>query len=173
MKKQMISKVGILLLLGHSMVISAAEKKIYGVYEKVRLMDINGIVVKAKLDTGALTTSLGATKIKKIKKEGEEWVRFKPQIQGEDLPVVELPLVRTSKIKRRLADILDDDEKTHTRRPVVEIKFCVGGEIYPVEVNLTDRSHFNYPLLIGVSALRQFNVIIDPSLKFQSEPDCN
>jgi hypothetical protein len=40
-------------------------------------------------------------------------------------------------------------------------------------VNLTDRSHFNYPLLIGASALRDFDAAVDPAERYSvARPQC-
>ncbi|NVL46702.1 ATP-dependent zinc protease, partial [Pseudomonas syringae pv. actinidiae] len=42
-----------------------------------------------------------------------------------------------------------------------------------VEVNLVDRSHFNFPLLIGAKALREFGAAINPARRYTAdEPDC-
>ncbi|QIQ22413.1 ATP-dependent zinc protease [Zophobihabitans entericus] len=148
----------------------AAQKPIYGIYEKVKLVEFDNVVVRAKFDTGALTTSLGATNIHIFDKDGVDWVRFTPQIEGVTLPEMESPLVRHSNIKRRSGDTSDD--VLHTVRPVIMLDICFDGKIYSVEANLTDRSRFNYPLLVGKTALQEFNILIDPKLKYQSKPDC-
>ncbi|MBP5147226.1 RimK/LysX family protein, partial [Pseudomonas protegens] len=42
-----------------------------------------------------------------------------------------------------------------------------------VEVNLTDRSSFNYPLLIGAKALREFGAAVNPARRYTADkPDC-
>ena len=42
-----------------------------------------------------------------------------------------------------------------------------------IEVNLTDRSAFEYPLLIGSDALTRFGALVDPSLKYAAgKPSC-
>jgi hypothetical protein len=42
-----------------------------------------------------------------------------------------------------------------------------------IEVNLTDRSAFQYPLLIGSEALKRFDALVDPSLKYAAgKPAC-
>lgn len=143
-------------------------KNIYGLYEKVQLPEIDNLKIKAKLDTGALTSSFGATDIEFFKKNGVEWVRFKPQVKALDLPVMEKELVRHSKIKVRSDDLNENDDKSYSRRPVVILDICFDGVLYPTEVNLTDRSRFNYPLLLGSSALIDYKAVIDPSLKFQA-----
>lgn len=158
-------------------------KDVYGRYEKIKMMDLDGALIPAKIDTGAMTASLSATDIEVFKKEGEEWVRFTPQVKGQKLSPVELPLVKMGKIKRRAADIVDvdtdaDDEDTderdpnYTYRPEVEMDVCIGDKLNTISVNLTDRSSFSYPLLIGAKALRQFKAVVDPSLKYQQKATC-
>ncbi len=40
-------------------------------------------------------------------------------------------------------------------------------------MNLTDRSAFQYPLLIGSEALKRFGALVDPSLKYAAgKPAC-
>jgi hypothetical protein len=42
-----------------------------------------------------------------------------------------------------------------------------------IEVNLTDRSSFNYPLLIGAKALREFDAAVNPARRFTAgQPKC-
>lgn len=144
-------------------------KNIYGLYEKVQLEDVGDLTIKAKLDTGALTSSFGATNIEFFEKDGKNWVRFKPQVKALDLPAIEKEVVRESKIKIRHDDLRLDSNISHTKRPVVLMNICFDGKTYEIEVNLTDRSRFNYPLLLGSSSLTQLNAIIDPSLKFESK----
>lgn len=148
--------------------VNVQAKNIYGLYEKVELPEINNLEIKSKLDTGAFTSSFGATDIEFFTKNGAEWVRFKPQVKALDLPVMEKELVRHSKIKTRSDDVGKNAEKAYTKRPVVMLDICFNGVIYPTEVNLTDRSRFNYPLLLGSSALVEYQAVVDPSLKFQS-----
>ncbi|WP_392561906.1 RimK/LysX family protein [Orbus sturtevantii] len=148
--------------------LNVQAKNVFGLYEKVRLVEIDGLIIKAKLDTGALTSSFGATDIHFFDRDGKEWVRFKPQIEGRDSAFIEKPLIRHSKIKTRSDDLRDDEDKLHSKRPVVMLNICFDGVVYPTEVNLTDRSRFIYPLLLGSSALVQFKAMVDPSLKYQS-----
>jgi hypothetical protein len=53
------------------------------------------------------------------------------------------------------------------------MQLSLGKQLRTVEVNLTDRSRFNYPLLIGTSALREFDVAINPAQRYiASQPQC-
>jgi hypothetical protein len=150
----------------------AADKTVYGLNEYVDLADID-LQVAAKLDTGAKTASLSARDIKRFKRNGEHWVRFYLAIDDAHEHPIERPLARVSKIKRRMSDYDPDDEKKYTARPVISLDVCMGSAVRNIEVNLTDRSAFEYPLLIGSEALMRFDALVDPSLKYAAgKPAC-
>ncbi|RJG08579.1 ATP-dependent zinc protease [Pseudomonas cavernicola] len=150
----------------------AADKTIYGLNEYAQLTDINQQVA-AKLDTGAKTASLSARDIKRFKRNGETWVRFYLAVDDAHAHPIERPLARISKIKRRAGDYDPEEEKTYTARPVIELDICMGKALRSIEVNLTDRSAFQYPLLIGSEALKRFDALVDPSLKYAAgKPGC-
>lgn len=150
-----------------------AEKTIYGLNEYVWMSDFPAQVA-AKLDTGAKTASLSARDIQRFKRNGETWVRFRLAIEDGNGELFERPLARISKIKRRAGDYdPEEDEKTYTARPVIELELCMGKARRNVEVNLTDRSAFQYPLLIGSDALERFDALVDPSLTYSAgKPGC-
>lgn len=151
---------------------AAADKTVYGLNEYATLSDID-LQVAAKLDTGAKTASLSARDIKRFKRNGETWVRFYLAIDDAHKHPIERPLARVSKIKRRAGDYDPDDEKKYTARPVISLNVCMGTAIRSIEVNLTDRSAFQYPLLIGSEALKRFDALVDPSLKYAAgKPAC-
>ena len=133
----------------------AVEKTVYGLNEYARLQGMD-LQVAAKLDTGAKTASLSARDIERFKRNGETWVRFYLAIDDAHEHPIERPLARISKIKRRAGDFDPEEGKTYTARPVIELELCMGTTLRNIEVNLTDRSAFQYPLLIGSEALKRF-----------------
>lgn len=150
----------------------AMEKTVYGLNEYASLFDLD-LQVAAKLDTGAKTASLSARDIQRFKRNGEPWVRFYLAIDDRHAHPIEKPLARISKIKRRAGDVDPDESKTYTARPVIELQICMGRALRSIEVNLTDRSAFQYPLLIGSEALKDFSALVDPSLKYAAgKPGC-
>ncbi|MGP0171003.1 retropepsin-like aspartic peptidase RloA [Pseudomonas sp. NCHU5208] len=150
----------------------AAGKSIYGLNEYVHIEELD-LLVAAKLDTGAKTASLSARDIKRFKRDGETWVSFILAIDDTHERTFERPLARISKIKRRAGDYDPDEEKTYTARPVIDLELCLGHTLRTIEVNLTDRSAFQYPLLIGSEALKRFGAMVDPSLKYAAgKPGC-
>lgn len=151
----------------------AAEKLIHGLTESVYLHELD-VTVMAKLDTGAETASLSALNIERFRRNGTSWVRFNLGIDRHQHRVFEKPLARISRIKRRAGDIDSEDGKTYTPRPVIHLEVCMGEQSRTIEVNLTDRSAFAYPLLLGSEALTVFDALVDPSIsKTAGQPSCN
>nr|WP_322940000.1 ATP-dependent zinc protease [Pseudomonas sp. s4] len=138
------------------------QPDLYGRYELIKLPAL-GQTLKAKMDTGAMTASLSAKDIEPFKRDGEDWVRFRLAVDGAEDTVYEHPLVRIAEIK----------EVAYSQRPVIEMPICLGEEERTIEVNLTDRSTFSYPLLIGASAMRDLGAAVDPAERYtRDRPQC-
>ncbi|CZT30763.1 ATP-dependent zinc protease [Pseudomonas cerasi] len=150
----------------------SADKQMYGANEYVSIPEID-LEVPAKLDTGAETASLSARDIKYFKRNGKRWVSFSLAIRGSDHRVIEMPLAGIDQILRRAADRGPNDKKMYTARPAIMLSVCMGEVLRKIEVNLTDRSDFEYPFLIGSTALKAFGAAVDPSLKYTvGKPGC-
>lgn len=145
----------------------AEGKKPYGLHESVIIPALSSVPIKAKLDTGAQTSSLGAADLSLFKKNDEDWVRFTPQVEGAGQ--VEMPVARHSRIKRRSDGT---DQTASLKRPVVVLDICFDGKKQSIEVNLADRSRFTYSLLIGSNALISFGALVDPSLSDRAVVAC-
>ena len=152
--------------------VMAAEPTIYGRYENIALPEL-GETLKAKMDTGAFTASLSAKDIELFTRDGDEWVRFRLAPKDSDGKVYEHKVSRISKITGRADEEEDGDAPEISKRPVVDLELCLGDVKRTVEVNLVDRSSFNYPLLVGSKALREFKAAVNPAKKFTAgKPDC-
>jgi len=133
-----------------------------GWLERARLSP-GEILLEAKLDSGALTSSLHAANLKQFKRDGKDWVAF--DVTGNDGRTVhiERPLVRIAKIKSALG--------TDEGRPTVTLGICVGNVYRVTEVNLVDRSGLTNPLLIGRRFLRD-QLLVDAGRQYLMEPTC-
>jgi hypothetical protein len=142
----------------------SSELQILGWVENAYLPD-PGIELKAKLDTGAETSSLDSRVIKKYRKEGKRWIRFAvtDRTSGE-----EFVLVRE---RVRTIGVVQHDGSKQTR-PVVMLDFCVAGQHLETEVSLIDRSEFIYPLLVGRNSLAAF-ALVDASETFLGQSRCD
>ena len=141
-------------------------KIISGWVERVVILPA-GHDVKAKLDTGALTSSINATDIERFERNDDSWVRFTLRYtttQDEEREqTLERPLSRKVRIK--------EHEGEYDRRVVVELPLCFNGERVEAEFTLVDRSRFIYPVLLGRRFLRE-RAIIDPDQTFLTRNGC-
>jgi hypothetical protein len=138
--------------------------EILGWVERVELLD-GQISLKAKLDTGALTSSLDATHIERLSRDGQRYVRFvvtDPDRETETS--LERPLVRNVRIVTHSGE--------NQRRAVVTLPVCFGPWYEEIEFSLIDRSNFIYPVLLGRSAL-EGRVLVDSEATFMNYPDCD
>lgn len=150
------------------------QPDLYGRYELIKLPAL-GQTLKAKMDTGAMTASLSAKDIEPFKRDGEDWVRFRLAVEGAEDTLYEHPLVRIAEIKKRAEEAGDSasQEVAYSQRPVIEMPICLGDEERTIEVNLTDRSTFSYPLLIGASAMRDLGAAVNPAERYtRDRPQC-
>ncbi|MDF0750190.1 RimK/LysX family protein [Marinobacter sp. 71-i] len=141
------------------------------------VLEGTGLRMKARLDTGAKTSSLHAVNVEPFKKGEEEWVSFQLPLAdhqdeddagGKDLEEVilefNLPVERTVKIKRKGAP--------SQRRYVVVMDFCIAGTTHKTEFSLTDRGKFSYPALLGRRFMRDDNILIDSADAFLATREC-
>lgn len=139
---------------------AAPELAIFGAVEWVVLQP-EGIRAKARLDTGATSSSIHATNIVEFERDGKTWVRFNfvphdGESAGEQT-VFEKKVVRRVRIKRHDAE--------SQRRYVVSMRLVIGEVSEKVEVTLSDRSDFKYSVLIGRNFLTD-NAMVDVSRQF-------
>lgn len=142
--------------------VSAQEKPLVGWVEKVRISP-GGIVVHAKLDTGADYSSLNATDVEAFDKNGREMVRFSIRSRYGETVKIEKEVQRVAVIKRHSTK----DQK----RKVIRLGICLGATYMEADVNLVDRSKFDYQMLIGRNFLAG-NAVVDPAITLTSEPSC-
>jgi len=134
-------------------------KSIIGAVENVRLVPPN-VVLKARIDTGAKTTSVDARGITAFERDGDEWVRFVFHF-GKKEHMIERKVLRTIFIKRH--------GQEPQRRYVVNMRIVLGDVSQLIEVTLNNRKTYTYPVLIGRNFLRD-NFIVDVSKKHQLKP---
>lgn len=132
------------------------QKHVLGRNEWVGMPSL-GSYFKARLDTGANTSSLTAKDIQTFERDGENWVRFKLAIDENDAVV---PAVREreyeAKVLRQVRIVQASGAET---RPVVRLPLTLGPIEQNVEFTLNDRSHLTYPVLLGRRFMMDIAVI--------------
>jgi hypothetical protein len=142
--------------------LAAAERQTIGHVENVRIRP-GDITFRAKVDTGALTSSLDVSDLDKFERDGKPWLRFTVTNDAGRSQKLELPLVRVANVKR---------SGTATQeRYVVNLGICLGRAFAETEVNLTDRAGMTYRLLIGRRFLSD-RFLIDASKEDLTKPEC-
>jgi hypothetical protein len=138
------------------------EKAVFGWLEKVRIYP-GGLVVRAKLDTGAKTSSLTALNMVSFVRDSELWVRFDVADKKGKKITLEQKVHRVTRIKRHGAE--------SQNRVAVLLWICLGKSLREVEFTLVDRTGFNYPMLLGRNFLAG-SFLVDASAKFTMKPQC-
>lgn len=135
---------------------------IVGWVERVAIYP-GGLVLTAKIDTGAVSCSLHTQSIELFHRDGRNLARLRMLDQQGVETVIETPIVGTKRIRRHFGRYQD--------RPVIRLKICLGTFSKEVDVNLVDRSGLDYPLLIGRNFMAGA-LVVNPSEKFTIEPSC-
>lgn len=136
-------------------------KIIIGWREWVGLPELGVTGIKAKLDTGARTSSIHAFNVTQFDKPTGMWVSFVIHpVQGRKLPEIacSLPV-----LGRRVVTSSNGARET---RYVVKTSLGLGGMSWPIELTLTNRDEMGFRMLIGREAMRR-RVLVDPGKSYQ------
>jgi len=141
---------------------SCAGKQVLGISENIILS--NHLKIPAKLDTGAAMSSLSAVNIAQFNKDNKVWLRF-----NVENTVITAPLQGYVRIISRNEE---NNQNAYHTRMVIALPICLGQQQQTILINLTDRRNFSYPMLLGVDALKKFNVLVDVEQNQISIPAC-
>ncbi len=121
------------------------------------------LVMEARIDTGATTSSIDARDVKIFERDGRRWARFY---------LIDRKTGKRHKMEKRLirrVRILDQ-EIGFQRRPVVELKVGLGDVVLKRQFSLVDRTDFICPILIGRNVL-QGQAMVDVSQSRTLKPE--
>lgn len=143
-------------------IVSAAQSKAddFAIVGRIEYVDVMSISMrkKARIDTGAETTSIDASDITEFERDGEKWVQFTIVDRStEEVSKIKARVVRNVRIKQHGIE--------NVRRIVVELDLRMGPLQESIEVTLADRERFDYPILIGRNFLRG-KAVVDVSRKY-------
>jgi hypothetical protein len=147
---------------------SSTERKIFaeggprviGWREWVGLPDLGVKQIKAKVDTGARTSSLHAFDLERFRRRKKDWVRF-----------VIHPLQRD--VKRSIvaeAVLLDEravkSSSGHAEvRAVILTTLSLGPDTWEIELTLTNRDAMGFRMLLGRQAIKS-TLLVDPGRSY-------
>jgi ribosomal protein S6--L-glutamate ligase len=106
--------------------------------------------IKARVDSGAKTSSIHASNIEVFSKGGNDWVRFEVDpIQDNPHIIVkcEAKLLRSKMIKSSMGA---SEERLMIRTPLT-----LGKDTFTIKLTLASRDTMNYRMLLGREALNR------------------
>jgi hypothetical protein len=104
--------------------------------------------IHAKMDSGAATSSIHATRIKQLEIDDELWVEFSFHASAHD-PV--------KRVKAKVSDrrkVRSSNGKEQLRY-VIDAQLCLGNLCWDGHLTLANRGSMAFPVLIGRRALRR------------------
>ena len=128
--------------------------------EWVNLPELGIPKIKAKIDTGARTSALHAFALRPFKEGNQDRIRFDIHPEQHNTQ-----LVVTCE-----ADILDTRTVTDSgghreERFVILTPVIIAGQMWPIEITLTERDTMLFRMLLGRSAIRR-RYLINPARSF-------
>ncbi|EGQ9393103.1 ATP-dependent zinc protease family protein [Vibrio cholerae] len=136
------------------------EKMIVGWREELSLPGLGIERIKAKIDTGARTSCLHAFEVESFTKEGAQWVRFwiHPMQKNDQL----VNVCEAEVIDER---VVRDSGGHEEKRYVIRSELSFGGQIWPIEITLTNRENMAFRMLLGRTAMHH-RIMVDPTKSF-------
>jgi hypothetical protein len=136
------------------------ERVTIGWREWLALSDLGIGRIKAKIDTGARSSSLHAFDIHVAGEGKHPWVHFKVHpIQRDSVTIVQC--------KVRLHEYRNVKSSSgHSElRPIIRTPMQLGDETWPIELTLTSRDEMGFRMLLGREAIRG-RFVVDPNRSY-------
>ena len=138
----------------------ATTRPLIGWREWVLLPDLSPIPIKAKIDTGARTSTLHAPAMTISDRDGRDWVTFDitpKQRSREHRTTVTAPVAGYKQVR---------SSSGHSEmRPVIRTLVRIGEHRFGIDVTLTSRDAMGFRVLLGRSAIRR-RFWVDPGRSF-------
>lgn len=133
---------------------------ILGWREWCTLPDIGVPRIKAKIDTGARSSSLHAYEVTTFKRGGQRFVRFKvhPRQRNDKYEIAaEAEVLEIRSVRSSNGEVTD--------RPVIVTHVELFGEQWPIELTLANRDAMGFRMLLGREAIRR-RFLVDAGKSF-------
>jgi len=129
---------------------------VLGWRERLALPQLGIAQLKAKLDTGARSSALHVETLDSFLRDGAVWLRFTVRAgrHPSDAMHCEAPA-----LDRR---VVTDTGGHRTERWFIRSEVLLAGKRFETDINLTDRRHMLFPMLLGRSALHG-RFMVDPA----------
>ena len=136
------------------------SKQIIGSEEWCAFPDLGLPAIKARVDSGAKTSSIHAFNVQKFRRQGETWVSFEVHpLQNNRRIVVrcERPIVDKRVVK--------SSSGISETRYVILATLKIGDQAWEIELTLANRDSMGYRMLLGREAMSG-RMLVDPAISF-------
>lgn len=133
---------------------------VIGWREWIGLPELGLPPIKAKIDTGAATSSLHAFDVFRFRRGTTRYVRFSVhplQRSHDDSQLIEAEVIEDRRIKSSNGQVEE--------RPVIQMDLQIHNRVWTADVTLTNRDEMGFRMLLGREALRK-RFLIDPGRSF-------
>ena len=132
--------------------------------EWVALPDLGIGAIKAKVDTGALTSALHAIHIHRYREGDAPHVAF-------DVHPVQRDTHRTVHCQAPVLDerMVSSSTGHRERRIVIRTPMVVGDQVWPIELTLTNRATMGFRMLLGRRAMGR-HLVVNPAASYLAGP---
>jgi hypothetical protein len=125
------------------------EMQVIGWREWLTLDELDISEIKAKVDTGARTSSLHAFDVESYTRNGKEFVKFKvhpDQDSTKNTVTCRAKILEYRKVK--------SSNGQSELRPVIVTNVELLGEKWPIEITLTNRDAMGFRMLLGRASIK-------------------
>lgn len=131
-----------------------APPLIIGWREVIQLPSLGLVDVPAKIDTGARTSAIHASKIRSFERDGATWVQFSFRHRGAS---------GRSLCEARVIDerLITNTSGKPEKRYVINTFLQLGKRKWQIELSLADRKEMSMPIILGRTAVRRRNILIN------------
>lgn len=128
--------------------------------EWVGLPELRVPRIKAKVDTGARTSSLHAFNLRPFSQDGDQRIEFSLHPGQRDLETI--VVCRASVVDKR---IVTDSGGHKEERWVISTLLSIGPHTWPIEITLAARDDMRFRMLLGRNALKR-RALVDSSRSY-------
>lgn len=135
-------------------------KIIVGSQEWCSFPDLGVPAIKARVDSGAKTSSIHAFNIQPFKRHSESWVSF-------EVHPLQSNRRTTIRCESRVVDrrLIRSSSGITEKRYVIRTPLSLGYRVWDIEMTLANRDSMGYRMLLGREAMSD-RILVDPAAEF-------
>ncbi len=146
--------------------VAVEQLTLLGSEEWCQLSNLHIPAIKVRVDSGAKTSSIQASKIKPFVKDGQDWVKFEVNPLQDNM-TISVPCEARVYSRRIVKSSIGIAEE----RFVIRTQVVLGGKAFDIQLTLASRDTMEYRMLLGREALVD-RYLVNPAASFNMG-DCS